>query len=94
MGETHYHTGLRSADTGTGIRIGNAQYERSVGDIELRQLFYKSFLVYGGTVRRGFQRNQLGDDRIRSGNDDHGRGNGESRIFPVALHAPCQDGQV
>ena len=29
------------------------------------------------------------DDRIRSGNDDHGRGNGESRIFPLALHAPC-----
>ena len=94
MGETHYHIGLRPADTGTGIRTGNAQYERSVGDFELRQLFHKSFLVHGGTVRRGFQWYQLGDHRVRSRNDDHGRGNGPGGILPLAVHAPCQDGQV
>ena len=49
MGETHYHIGLRPADTGAGIRTGNAQYERSVGDLELRQLFHESFLVYAIT---------------------------------------------
>ena len=91
MGETHYHIGLRSADTGTGIRTGNAQYERSAGDFELRQLFHKSFLVHGGTVRRGFQWYQLGDHRVRSRNDDHGRGNGPGGILPLAVHAPCQD---
>lgn len=37
--------------------LGNAQYGCSVGDLEFRQLFYKSFLVYGGTVRGDFQRN-------------------------------------
>ena len=94
MGETHYHIRLRPADTGTGIRTGNAQYERSVGDFELRQLFHKSFLVHGGTVRRGFQWYQLGDHRVRSRNDDHGRGNGPGGILPLAVHAPCQDGQV
>ena len=55
MGETRYYTGLRPADAGAGIRTGNAQYGCSVGDLEFGQLFYKSFLVYGGTVRGDFQ---------------------------------------
>ena len=54
----------------------------------------ETFLVHGGTVRRGFQWYQLGDHRVRSRNDDHGRGNGPGGILPLAVHAPCQDGQV
>lgn len=34
------------------------------------------------------------DHRVRSRNDDHGRGNGPGGILPLAVHAPCQDGQV
>ena len=37
---------------------------------------------------------QLGDDCFCSRNDDHGRRNGESRIFPLAVHAPCQAGKI
>ena len=52
------------------------------------------FTSHFGTVRRGFQWYQLGDHRVRSRNDDHGRGNGPGGILPLAVHAPCQDGQV
>lgn len=62
--------------------------------LNLGSFFHKSFLVHGGTVRRGFQWYQLGDHRVRSRNDDHGRGNGPGGILPLAVHAPCQDGQV
>ena len=48
MGETHYHIRLRPADTGTGIRTGNAQYERSVGDFELGSFFTSHFWYTAG----------------------------------------------
>lgn len=49
--------------------------------------FFTSHFVHGGTVRRGFQWYQLGDHRVRSRNDDHGRGNGPGGILPLAVHA-------
>ena len=62
--------------------------------IECPLCFYGRFLV-SGRYRSGIlQWNQLGNDSVYCGYDDYGRRDGTGWLFPLALHADCQDGKI